>query len=85
MKTETPQKPSHVLFHVEQGGNGEKYWHKVGAMWPTKDGGFTVDISPFDVSGKLAARPRELLEQMREERKNQNGQDAAPEIAPQND
>jgi hypothetical protein len=82
MKKEAPQKPSHVLYHVEQGGDGEKYWHKVGAMWPTKDGGFTLDISPFDVSGKVAARPRELLEKMREDRKNQQQQEAAPEIGP---
>jgi hypothetical protein len=63
-------KPSHELFHVEHVSKEERIWHKVGAMWPTKDGGYTLDISPFDISGKIAARPRELLEKMREERKN---------------
>lgn len=84
MKKEAPQKPSHEVFHVEQGGDGEKYWRKVGAMWPTKDGGYTLDIGPFDVSGKLAVRPRELLEKMREERRNPPQHENSPEIAPKN-
>lgn len=85
MRKEEPQKPTHLLYHVEQGGDGEKYWHKVGAMWETKDGGYTLDIGPFDVSGKIAARPRELIEKMREERKNRPQQDNAPEMSPKQD
>lgn len=70
MSKQEGSKPSHELFHVEDIGRGEKVWHKVGAMWPTKDGGYTLDIGPFDIGGKIAARPKELLEKMREERKH---------------
>lgn len=83
MKPDKPEgsKPSHELFLVEQISKEERIWHKVGAMWSTKDGGFTLDIGPFDVSGKIAARPRELLEKMREERRNKPA-GGEPEVAP---
>ena len=77
---EQPKKqPSHVLFRVERLEDGQKHWEEVGAAWPTKDGGFTVDLGPM---GKLAARPRELLEKMRAERKKEPTQEVAQEISP---
>lgn len=77
--TEQPKKqPSHVLFRVERMEDGKKHWEEVGAAWPTKDGGLTIDLGPM---GKLAARPREL-EKMRAERKKEATQEVAREISP---
>ena len=54
-----PNKPSHKVYRVKEGKEGEKksYWMEIGAAWPHKDGkGFDVvlEVMPFD--GRLKLR-----------------------------
>ena len=30
--------PSHVAWHVREGGNGKSYWNRIGVAWTNKDG-----------------------------------------------
>lgn len=43
-ETNTPNRPTHRLFHVT--GEGEQSnWTRIGAAWPHKDGkGFNIDL-----------------------------------------
>lgn len=71
-----PKLPSHIGFAVNKSGDGEKaQWHEIGAMWPTREGGFSGTVDNGMVKFDLVLRPREVLDEMREERK----QDQAPE------
>jgi len=64
------QKPSHVAFAVSEGHNG-KHWHEFGGVWPTKNGGFSGDAHDGKNKFRLVIQPREELEKMRAERKQQ--------------
>jgi hypothetical protein len=81
MNKEKINQPSHIAFQVTEGTEGKNYWNRVGAMWATKDGGFSLKVDAMPIDGEIALRPRELLEKMRGERKNQPTQ-SDPELGP---
>ncbi len=55
-------KPTHTAFDVS-GGEDTKYWHKVGAAWPHKDGkGFNITLFATPVSGKITIRENKPAE-----------------------
>ena len=46
--------PAHDVYVVEDKGDGEGYWNRIGAAWPNKDGeGFSIRLN-----GKLQMRKR---------------------------
>ncbi len=54
-------KPSFEVFVVREGQDGGKgFWTKVGAAWPTKNGGYTIQLDALPLTGKLVLQaPRE--------------------------
>ncbi len=46
------KKPSHEVFVVSQSG----YWTKVGAAWPAKDEGLSVQLTTLPLDGRLVIR-----------------------------
>ena len=52
--TKTGQKPTHEVFAVKKGAEGEKaFWTKIGAAWPHKDGnGFALTLACYPAEGQ---------------------------------
>jgi hypothetical protein len=52
--TKTGQKPTHEVFAVKNGAEGEKaFWTKIGAAWPHKDGkGFSLKLAVYPADGQ---------------------------------
>ncbi len=75
------RQPSHIAYSVT--GEGERrYWHRIGAAWPTKDDGLTLQLDAMPLDGRVALRSREALERMREDRQGTDGPQRAPEHGP---
>lgn len=74
-----PKLPSHIAYSVEEGNNDKNHWHKIGAAWPTKDGGLSLQLNAVPIDGKIALRSRKELERMRAERQQTHKQDMNPE------
>ena len=52
--TKTGQKPTHEVFAVKNGAEGQKaFWTKIGAAWPHKDGkGFSLKLASYPADGQ---------------------------------
>lgn len=55
-------------YTIEEGNNDKNYWHKIGAAWPTREGGLSLQLTAIPIDGKVALRSREELERIRAER-----------------
>jgi hypothetical protein len=53
------KKPSHDVFIVEEYGQDQSYWSKIGVAWKHEHGdGLNLQIKPgLAVSGKIVVRP----------------------------
>lgn len=60
--------PSHVAYSVEKGNDDKDHWQKIGAAWPAKNGGLSLQLNAMPLNGKIALRSREALERMREDK-----------------
>lgn len=57
------KKPEFLAYSVLESKNGKTYWHKVGAVWPHRDGqGYELDLD------SLPRTKRVSLRKLREER-----------------
>lgn len=91
----TPKKPSHHAFQVNEGQDGKSYFNRVGAAFEHKDGqGYNIMLDSVPVDGRVTLRtPQERLNDMRgdnqaqPEQKRQAETQAQPEAqaAPQQD
>lgn len=54
----TPKTPSHIAYHVRDGGEGRKgFWTRIGSAWPHKDGnGFNIQIDTVPLDGRITLR-----------------------------
>lgn len=75
-----PKLPSHIAYSIEEGQGDKNHWQKIGAAWPAKNGGLSLQLSAIPIDGKIALRSREELERMRAERQQtqQQTQDMNP-------
>lgn len=69
-----PKLPSHIAYSVETGNDDKNHWQKIGAAWPAKDGGLSLQLNALPIDGKIALRSREELERMRAERQQTQNQ-----------
>ncbi|GJL72002.1 MAG: hypothetical protein NMNS01_12010 [Nitrosomonas sp.] len=77
-----PNLPSHYAYNVEKGADDKNHWQKIGAAWPAKDGGLSLQLKTIPLDGKIALRSREALERMREERGQTQEQDQTLDMNP---
>ena len=49
--------PSHVAYHVRDGGSGKGFWNRVGVAWTNRDGGFTVQLDALPLDGRIVCQP----------------------------
>ncbi|WP_419901179.1 hypothetical protein [Kiloniella sp.] len=55
-------KPTFTAYEISD-GEDTKYWHKVGAAWPHKDGlGFNIKLFALPVNGKIVIRENKSSE-----------------------
>jgi len=67
-----PKIPSHIAYSIES-GNGEKsHWNKIGAAWPTKDGGLSLKLNALPIDGRINLCLRDEVERMRAKRQSTN-------------
>lgn len=66
MTTNTTNRPSHFVYAVRKGANGNKgFWTRIGAAWTNHDGeGLSVklDLIPLDGADIVIRTPREERE-----------------------
>lgn len=77
-----PKLPSHIAYSVETGNDDKNHWQKIGAAWPAKDGGLSLQLNALPIDGKIALRSREELERMRAERQQTQKQDQTQDMNP---
>lgn len=75
--------PSHIAYSVTEGSDDKNHWQKIGAAWPAKDGGLSLQLNAFPIDGKIALRSREELERMRAERQQAPEQIQSQDINPE--
>lgn len=73
--TENSKKPSHLAYTVSEGKNDQRYWTKIGAAWPAKDDGLTLQLDAIPRDGRVNLRSVEALERLRAERAQDNAQE----------
>ena len=49
--------PALIAYQVDRKENGKAFWHRIGAAWPNKKGGFQVKLSTLPVDGELVLMP----------------------------
>lgn len=79
-ETEKTNKPSHIAYTVNDGKGDQSHWTKIGAAWPAKDDGLTLQLDAIPRDGRVTLRSLEALERMRAERE-QTVQTHEPEKA----
>ncbi len=75
-----PKLPSHIAYSVEEGQGDKNHWQKIGAAWPAKDGGLSLQLNAIPINGRIALRSREELERMRAERQQTIKENQSQEI-----
>lgn len=51
------RKPAFYAYQVRDGGGGKSYWNRVGAAWPNRDGGFTLQLESVPLDGRVVCQP----------------------------
>lgn len=84
--TERANKPSHIAYTVKDGKGDQSHWTKIGAAWPAKDDGLTLQLDAIPRDGVVQLRSREALERLRAERaqspRQQQKHDQSPKQSP---
>ena len=58
--TSTSKRPSHAAYQVRDRGENQKaIWTRVGAAWPQKGGGFSIQLDSVPLDGRIVLRPAE--------------------------
>jgi hypothetical protein len=53
--TSTSKNPSHIAYSVRTPKGSEKgFWTRIGAAWPTKNGGFNIQLDTIPLDGHIA-------------------------------
>lgn len=69
MSDTSSKQPSHIAYSVVEGKKDQSHWSKIGAAWPAKDDGLSLQLDSIPLNGKIVLRSREELEKLREQRK----------------
>ena len=49
-------KPTLFAYQVRDGNNGKGYRNRIGAAWPTKNGGFTLQLDCVPLDGRIVCQ-----------------------------
>ena len=71
---DSPTLPSHIAYSVEKGSDDKNYWHRIGAAWPTHDGGLSLKLSALPVDGRINLQLRDEVQRMKAMRETTNEQ-----------
>lgn len=56
MSTPKENTPALIAYQATQ-AKDKTYWHRIGAAWPNKKGGFQVKLQSLPVDGELVLLP----------------------------
>ena len=56
-------KPTLYAYHVRESGNGSGFWNRIGAVWPNKGGGFTIQLDCIPLDGRIVCQPPKKKEE----------------------
>lgn len=68
MSDTSSKQPSHIAYSVVHDKNDQSHWNKIGAAWPVKNDGLSLQLDSLPLNGKIVLRSREELETLREQR-----------------
>jgi hypothetical protein len=53
----TPNKPSHIAYHVRDIADGKSFWTRIGSAWAHQDGkGFNIQLDVAPLDGRISLR-----------------------------
>lgn len=50
-------KPTLYAYQVRDTSDGKGYWTRIGAAWPTKSGGFSIQLESLPLDGRIVCQP----------------------------
>lgn len=50
------KKPTLYAYQVRETGNGNSFWNRIGAVWPTSNGGFTIQLESVPLDGRIVCQ-----------------------------
>ncbi len=53
----TEKKPQLYAYQVRETGNGKSFWNRIGAAWPVKGGGFSIQLDCVPLDGRIVCLP----------------------------
>lgn len=77
-----PNRPALVAWYVSERGRGRKFWTRLGATWPHKEGeGSTlfIDVIPVGFDGRIVLLPPKADEDAQEGRRGDTADVETPE------
>lgn len=52
-ETNNSNKPTLYAYQARESGKGKTYWTRIGAAWPIKDGGFSIQLDCLPLDGRI--------------------------------
>ena len=80
------QKPDYIAYSVLERKRSDPYWHKLGAVWPHKDGeGYDMRLASLPLDGRVTLREQreERMQEYEQEHQVQAEQGSEPEAVPE--
>ncbi len=56
-KQNNDKKPQLYAYQVRDTENGDSFWNRIGAAWPTKNNGFTIQLDCIPMDGRIVCQP----------------------------
>lgn len=51
------KKPTLYAYATSEGNDGKTYYHRIGAAWPTNNGGYSIKLVANPISGDFVLFP----------------------------
>ena len=67
MSDTNTKSPALIAYQVDRNENGNAFWHRIGAAWQNKKGGFQIKLTALPVDGELVLLPPKARETGTEE------------------
>lgn len=56
-QSSTTKKPTLYAYQVRDNPDGKGFWTRIGAAWPTKNGGFSIQLDAVPLDGRIVCQP----------------------------
>ncbi|MFK7735160.1 MAG: hypothetical protein AB8B50_03975 [Pirellulaceae bacterium] len=57
MTMNSNNQPQLYAYQVSDSDAGKSFWTRIGAAWPTKDGGYSLQLEAIPLGGRIILSP----------------------------